>query len=226
MIPSAEAIGIGQPSPLILRNIIATVLDLTVQSWGIISIARSINSKSTEPEIAGTLVGAMISEKKRRQLPFRIVEETGTRSASSIPKPDGRIDIMIIYSNDEDEYFGIECKRINDSSNALTKEYVDEGVKRFVVGKYSPNHSWGAMLGFVIDDKTSHCINRVKKQLTKNKKQIHLKSDWDDEKNFGSIPNLFRTQHHQPKQNNPIAILHLFLSLTDSPKNEVKGFFI
>jgi hypothetical protein len=214
VIPSDKAIGIGQPSPIILRNIIATVLDLTVASWNAVLLKKSITSKNSEPEIARELTVAMIFEKKHRRIGnFRIHDEVVTRSTPSMPKPDGRIDIMITYSNDEDEYFGMECKRIDDGSNALTKEYVDQGVKRFVVGKYSPNHPWGAMLGFVIDGKTSNCINRVKAQLSKHKQQTQMKSGWDVEKSFGIRQNLFRTQHHQPKQENQITILHLFLSI-------------
>ena len=156
----------------------------------------------------------MLIEKKRRRLAtFRIIHEAVTRSESGIPKPDGRIDMMITYSNDEDEFFGMECKRIDDSSNDLTREYVDQGVMRFVVGKYSPNHDWGAMIGFVSDGMLKNCVNRVKKQLDKTKKQTHMKTGWDVEERFRIIQNLFRTQHHQPQQNNQITILHLFLSI-------------
>lgn len=214
MIPSDEAIGIGQPSTYFLRNIITTVLDVTVTGWANVLTAKTLSKTSSETEIAGNLCREMKAEKKRRQLStIRIEEEVGTHSSLNSPKPEGRIDVKIIYSFDEAEYFGMECKRINDETNDLAREYVNHGVTRFVTGSYSPNHSWGAMLGFVIDGKTGNCINRVKSQLSKHKQQTHMKSGWDIEKNFGIRQNLYRTQHHQPKQDNQITILHLFLSI-------------
>src|SRR5690348_324251 len=97
---------------------------------------------------------------------YLIEEEIGTRSGSNPLKPDGRIDIKIIYSFDETEYFGIECKRANDTGNDLAKRHIQKGLMRFVTGKYSPNHDWMAMVGFVIDGKLAESIERIKGFLT------------------------------------------------------------
>ncbi len=66
MIPSAEAIGIGQPSTYFLRNIITTVLDVTVTGWANVLTAKTVRKTSSETEIAGYLCREMKAEKKRR----------------------------------------------------------------------------------------------------------------------------------------------------------------
>jgi len=79
----------------------------------------------------------MRAEKKQRGIAnLRVEEEVGTRSSPGSPKPEGRIDVKVIYSFDEDEYFGIECKRVGGNrARDLAREYVTEGVLRFVGGK-------------------------------------------------------------------------------------------
>ena len=96
MIPSDEAIGIGQPSTYFLRNIITTVLDVTVTGWANVLTAKTLSKTCSETEIAGNLCREMKAEKKRRQLStIRIEEEVGTHSSLNSPKPEGRIDVKL-----------------------------------------------------------------------------------------------------------------------------------
>lgn len=85
----------------------------------------------------------------------------------------GRVDIKV-YSNDifndNKAYYIIECKRI-DGSLDLNKKYIDQGVKRFVDGKYSSYNGRNIMLGFVvkdinIEDNTIIIDNQNKLQLS------------------------------------------------------------
>jgi hypothetical protein len=214
VIPVNDTNAVGQPTLALLRDIIATVLDVTISSWSHLLTRKEVNAKSSEPDIAGRLGGAMIAEKNRRNLKnFRIEEEVGTRSSLNAPRTEGRIDIKIIYSFDEREYFGIECKRVSGKSKALAKKYIDQGVMRFVTGKYSPNHEWGAMLGFVIDGDADGCINLVRSYLTKTHKTNCMMDKWEIVKNFISYQHLYRTSHRQTIYNSPVTILHLFLTI-------------
>ena len=214
MIPLNDLNYTGQPNLTLLRDIIATVLDVTIISWSHLLASKEVNAKSSEPDIAGRLGRAMIAEKNRRNLKnFRIEEEIGTRSALDAPRTEGRIDIKIIYSFDEREYFGIECKRVSGKSKALAKKYVDQGVMRFVTGKYSPNHEWSAMLGFVIDGDVDGCINLVRGCLVKAHKTNCMTGKWATEKNLISYQHLYRTSHRQNIHKSMVTILHLFLTI-------------
>src|SRR5579859_3791581 len=139
MLPLDDLGDVGQGDKQFLRNIIATVLQLVVSSWSNIMERGGIDELSTENDIAGCLGKEMIVVKEQiygRKAPFRIEEESGTRSIENPDKPDGRIDIKIIYSFVESEYFGIECKRVSDKGNDLAKKYVNKGLMRFIAGKY------------------------------------------------------------------------------------------
>ena len=197
------------------KDIISTVFDITIIAWSKVITNRGINIRSTEPVIARYLGRAMTEEKNSRpklKERIRIEEEVGTRSFPNLPKPKGRIDIKIIYSYNENEYFGMECKRVSSTkpNRHLAKDYVREGVERFVEGTYSLGHDYAAMLGFVIDGKINDCIDLICDRLNKYKNDICLKEDWVDEQSFGTTQNIYRTSHLQNGQD-IISILHLFL---------------
>ena len=197
------------------KDIISTVFDITIIAWSKVITNRGINIRSTEPFIARYLGRAMTEEKNSRpklKERIRIEEEVGTRSFPNLPKPKGRIDIKIIYSYNENEYFGMECKRVSSTepNRYLATDYVREGVERFVEGTYSLGHDYAAMLGFVIDGKINDCIDLICDRLNKYKNDICLKEDWVDEQSFGTTQNIYRTSHLQNGQD-IISILHLFL---------------
>ena len=197
------------------KDIMSAVFDITMIAWSKVIASREINISSDEPIIAGYLGKAMTKEKNSRpklKERIRIEEEVGTRSFPNLPKPKGRIDIKIIYSYNENEYFGMECKRVSSTKpdRDLAKDYVLKGVKRFVEGTYSLGHDYAAMLGFVIDGKINDCTDLICDRLNKYKNDICLKEDWVDEQSFGTTQNIYRTSHLQNGQD-IISILHLFL---------------
>ena len=218
MIPLDDSNVFGQSTTTLSIDLIATVLDITIVGWSKVTKNNEVNTDDIENKIAGCLRRAMKKEKDSRpglKHQIRIETEVGTlRSPESI-EPEGRIDIKIIYSFDEAEYFGMECKRISSTkpNRDLATKYVKNGILRFVEEIYSPGHDWGAMLGFVIDKKVNENITLVKERINKYKKDICLDKNWTIEKDFGSISNLYRTSHRQKSHNSLINILHLFLEI-------------
>ena len=206
---------IGSPSLGLDADAIATILDLLYSGWRTVVASGEVDGSSMEPVIAGHLVRDMRAEKKRRGIAnLRIEEEVGTRSSPGSPKPEGRIDVKVIYSFDEDEYFGIECKRLGGRKRRrLAREYVTEGVLRFVAGKYSPGHAWCAMAGFVIDGRVLESVELVSDELHKRRSEVRLDGRWMPEARFGSYDHLYRTAHRQTRPSSRINMLHLFLSL-------------
>lgn len=216
MLPLDESNAIVESNEELLQNIIATVLEIIVVSWSSIVAKNQICTSTSEVDIAGYLVKEMVAEKFRRfgrHSQFRIEEEVGTRSSTNIRKPDGRIDIKIVYSFVETQYFGIECKRINDKGNDLAKKYVSKGLMRFVTGKYSPGHDWMAMIGFVVDGKPSQCIERIRGFLAITRRRTRMKGEWMQRTEFGNYQHLYSTCHYQRGKHSPITVLHLFLTL-------------
>jgi hypothetical protein len=217
MLPLDDSGTVGQPSFINRRDIIATVFDIIQAAWIQVCQKPEINTKSDEDTIAGALHNQMWIEKENRGIkgPPIIVNEAATRRSQSSLKPDGFIDFKMVYSWDMEDYFGIECKRVSSTkpNRHLAKDYVIEGVKRFVEATYSIGHDYAAMLGFVIDGKVNDCIDLICDRLNKYKNDICLKEDWVNELSFGTTQNIYRTRHIQDGQNDLMTILHLFLTV-------------
>ncbi|MEQ8383423.1 MAG: hypothetical protein RH949_13790 [Coleofasciculus sp. A1-SPW-01] len=219
MLPLDESSAVGQATINISVDIIATILNITVVAWSKVITIDEVSPTMLEPKISGYLRRAMTSEKNSRpglKSQLRIEPEVGTLSSSDSVEPEGRIDIKIIYSFDEEEYFGMECKRVSSRTTGkdreLAKKYITEGIVRFVNGIYCPRHGCAAMLGFVIDGNTKGCIDRICDRLEQRKEESCIEECLIEENNFGEYSNLYRTRHRQNKQNSSINLLHLFLS--------------
>lgn len=87
----------------------------------------------------------------------------------------GRADIRVLPTKDEyindEEYYIIECKRL-DSHNTkgttgLIAEYVKNGICRFVSGYYSTYYGCNAMFGFVVEhvDMENDIVNSINSML-------------------------------------------------------------
>ena len=216
MLPLDEPTSYGELAISLPLDIIATVLDITMVGWSYVISSRKVSIRSTETEIAGHLGREMTAEKNRRpglKNQIRIEEEVGTRSSLTSDKPEGRIDIKIIYSFDETEYFGMECKRVTSKNSRLAQKYVDDGIMRFVTGKYSPGHDWAAMVGFVIDGNNNGCINLIRNYLTRKRQETCMEADWVLDTNFGTTPDLYGTSHRQQGRSFLFRLLHLFLAI-------------
>ena len=109
---------------------------------------------------------------------FRFSSETPENYVDN--KPKGRADLQV-YSIDDfrhrDRYFIIECKRV-DGNLTLTREYVDEGIRRFVgkIPKYTSYYRMNCMLGFIVKNsdisKNIDCINQL---LRNDYSDIHVR---------------------------------------------------
>ena len=87
-------------------------------------------------------------------LPFKFIYESPENFANATNTYGGRLDIRAASLNyfsceNNDDYYSIECKRIDGSSN-LNKKYVTQGVVRFVVPpiKYQSFHNKNIMFGY------------------------------------------------------------------------------
>jgi hypothetical protein len=218
VLPLDESNVVGQPIPIFRQDIIVTVLRLIREAWEKLSKKGEILANWDEDTIAGALHNEMWEVKKRFGInsPPRIENESASRKSNKSLKPDGFIDFKMIYAwGTEDDYFGIECKRLSSSTQgkdkSLATNYVNEGVMRFVTGTYCRDHDYAAMIGFVIDGKLTDCVDRVRQRLSKYRQKICMVEDWVIEDNFGLQDDLYRTIHHQHGRNSPFRLLHLFL---------------
>ncbi|MCY7276167.1 MAG: hypothetical protein LH702_21130 [Phormidesmis sp. CAN_BIN44] len=216
MLPLDESNAVGQPTPILRQDIIVTVLLLIREGWMQVCQSGEITVTSDEDTIAGALHNEMWSAKERLGItgPPQIVNEPASRKSGKSLKPDGFIDFKMFYGwGTQEDYFGIECKRISSTGNDryLATEYIKEGIMRFIAGTYSPGHNLAAMVGFVVDGKLVDCMDLIRKRLNKYCQKICMKENWTIENDFGLQNDLYRTVHRQHGQDFLFRLLHLFL---------------
>ncbi|MGO9121292.1 MAG: hypothetical protein ACLQPD_27235 [Desulfomonilaceae bacterium] len=200
----------------VFLNIIRLVLEITVKAWPNV-ILNGIKPTDKENKITNKLRWKMREERKKNYpvLGIRFLREP------QVDRPDGTgeiglIDIFVVPDfGDEEDYFAMECKKITSRNKAKAKEYIAEGVLRFVSGKYSLGHSYAAMIGYVLSGKAELAAKFIEKTLS-DYREHDLDScpewPWQPETRFGNQPNLYSTMHAQENTQNKITLLHLFLA--------------
>jgi hypothetical protein len=205
----------GTTGGLVLEDIITTILDITVKAWPGVIASGKVSAQSGEDEISDELRWQMDAEKRRRNPQPRLRFERETQS--DLPdkgRSIGLIDVYVIYSFEQNEYFAIECKRLADADSALSRYYVTEGVNRFVIGKYSLGHPFGAMVGYVCAGDCATVAGQLEKRIVDFDRAVTAISTewlWRREARFGALPNLYSTKHTQTGIQHEITLLHLFL---------------
>lgn len=113
----------------------------------------------------------------------------------------GRTDIRFLKVKDyegQQVYYTIECKRLDGNSH-LCKEYVDNGIRRFTIGKYPTFLGCNAMLGFLVRAiDLAETINKVNSHLDVTE-HLHIQSGTTSTmvrlESCHSVPNMFLLYH-------------------------------
>ncbi len=198
--------------------IIAAVLRIAAEAWNRVLRDGVLNAthRRDEPAIAGLLRHRMViveREREPREPELKIKPEVGV-TAEDEEIVVGSIDIEVVYSLGDEPDLRVECKRVSgseqDDAKGLAREYVKEGVLRFV-GKYGRGHAWGIMVGFVVDGNVAAAVALLAQYITSYQNEPpHVLRAWGREARLGSHDNLFSTCHRK-QGGSPIELLHLFL---------------
>ena len=148
-----------------------------------------------------------------------------------VPEQDGRSDIKVLTRNcfeDDDAYYIIECKRLNNINTigitGLNAEYIKNGICRFVTGFYSTYNDCCGMFGFVIDKMDIHKntygnINGLMSQTMTNDKGIEVNANVTIpltniiiEKSFCYS---YFSKHKHENENREIVIYHMMFDFSD-----------
>jgi hypothetical protein len=93
----------------------------------------------------------------------------------------GRNDLRFYPQNHYGQtvFFTVECKRLRVRTRAgisqLADKYVEEGVQRFVDGRYSSGLPCGGMVGYVMDNKMSEAFAAVQTAIKSRRKKVRLR---------------------------------------------------
>jgi hypothetical protein len=94
----------------------------------------------------------------------------------------GRNDLRIYPQNHRRQTisFVVECKRLRVGSDSgfkhLADKYVEEGVQRFVDGRYACNLPCGGMLGYVMDNQLDDAFSKVQAEIEARRATLKIKT--------------------------------------------------
>ena len=128
-----------------------------------------------EEHLTGQICKRLRPLRRYREGPLEFHQE------SNLPDMNGRADIRITCGQGIDTDFIVEAKRLflkrpNGLLNSLVAAYTgEEGMMRFVTGKYAPYQQSSAMLGYVYDIDLAEAQKKIASKIDKCKKDLDRK---------------------------------------------------
>lgn len=214
---------IGSPESLAQRLQPAferTILELVVEGFEFWRANNFNRFADTEVAFTAVLIGRMREVQRVRNLPFMTFPEQFEYSpemyaGTAAPNRAPRIDISVWWDRlDEDAYYTIECKRL--TPGHLAKEYVNEGMIRFVSGKYAVATSAAAMIGYAIAHAPEDLLEPVNEHVRQH-------ADLTDDDLLApaapirALTTVYKSRHLRGTSRVEIHITHLFLDVRGRP---------
>ena len=124
------------------------------------------------------------------------------------------IDIAMIMDNDRSRYLAYECKKLNVWREGVRRSqagrYVDDGMMRFVTGKYAKGLPVACMIGYAMDGDLSFAYARIKATIGQNRSALRLQDGPTEEPSLNAMTR-FVTAHE--RNGDGIELRHALLPL-------------
>lgn len=131
-------------------------------------ITSTMDEDSITVEWYAKIYDRWTSENRASQVNIRLIPYTQYPD-DTLKKKRGKapaIDFCFRAWNKSEGYFGAECKRLRSDQAVLIQEYVDNGVKRYIEGKYGSKSTVSAMVGYVQEGTISDIVDMLKPVMT------------------------------------------------------------
>jgi hypothetical protein len=197
------------------EDLLHQLLDLVIKSW--VTFPKP-SSYDLEVPITKSFVVHLRRNQNRSTHLFRIDWESTVLNEKGVQK--GRIDIRFTHGYSPSEYFSCECKLLNKIDengkwSSLAGEYIDEGMMRYIDGKYSGGDN-GGMIGYVMDGHTDKAVQSINNAIEQRKANLKIEGG-DGLKNSSIRPQCLQTKETLHLINNKRFIVHhIFLPVTNS----------
>ncbi|QYX32446.1 hypothetical protein [Sphaerospermopsis torques-reginae] len=195
-------------------DLIPDILDLVLSAW---EVFRKPKIDDHEVPITKRFRATLRQQRDLVRLPVRIDREIPEDDSEGNEK--GRIDLVFtsVQRISEDVYFSFECKRLNIVSNngkreSLAKDYVVDGMMRYITSQYASGLLSGGMIGYIMNSDSKTAIKAVDKAIYTRCKELRISPP------KGLCESSIRENHAQIKETKHIlprqfVIHHLFLPL-------------
>lgn len=118
-----------------------------------------------------------------------------------MPEITGRADIRFSCGRGIETYFPVEAKRLyvtypKGAKASLVKDYVSDGMMRYVTGQYASKMAVGAMLGYVCDSTVPVAKKALSAAVDKEAANLRLaKSGTWQTSSIAVTPSVYETRH-------------------------------
>ena len=197
----------------------AAILQILEAGWERVSGAPDVHAGAGEVEITERLRDGMRAALAAKTAGWcrkmTVLQGTESRSSPDVPRPDGRTDLPIFFTDVREEYDEhdpqaiVECKRIAGSRADLCRQYVVAGIDRFADGKYAGNHAAGFLAGYLLSGNAAEAAAGVNRYLTGQERgPEHLRRS-----TLGDTPWARSSRHPRRALAEPITLHHAFFRL-------------
>ena len=98
-----------------------------------------------------------------------------------VAKIDGRIDFKVKFQRqvgNYDDYFGVECKRVDAMDNGLLRYYVGSGVGKFADEIYGSGHPIGMLVGYLMAPPINTTLDRLRRRMERSRHRFGPWTNW------------------------------------------------
>lgn len=182
-------------------------------------VQDKVQLPNDENKIRNILVNQFINDSKiKRQLEIAYFIFPEVPETESIGRTDIRIQKPDSYYNQNEAYYIIECKRLNNKArrgtSGLNAEYISEGIYRFTSNYYKSQYGVNALIGFIVEpmdihQNTSDINLLMQKHFPEANTKIVLTQEYfipNFEYHYGSI--------HQKEGFNELRLYHLMFDFS------------
>lgn len=131
---------------------------------------------------------------------------------SWLPDLESRADIRFSCGKGIETYFIFEAKRLyvtfsKGKLESLVPKYINDGMMRFISGRYAPQQESSAMLAYVYDKDVVDAQQEISKKIKTAAKELFLKNAFNNSA-LPVAPSIHETQHTLPSKT--FTIYHIF----------------
>lgn len=198
------------------RGFAGEVMQLMLETWDAFSLHREVRWEERITALFAMAIEDAYVAQNRSWFVFPEVPVTDPTFGTQT----GRNDLRFYHRDIPGQriFFTVECKRLHVTTASgfrhLADKYVEEGLQRFVDGKYSAGLPCGGMLGYVIDNRVSEAFAKVCEEISVRRTSLHMK-----EQNSLKHPSSILRAHaasadtfHQ-RSGNEFAVYHLLVGV-------------
>ena len=122
-------------------------------------------------------------------------------------------------------FFAVECKRLRVTTGSgfkhLADKYVEDGMRRFVDGKYASNLPCGGMLGYVMDNRLDEAFAKVQGEIEARRTTLKLKAKDSLRTPSSTVPRYrWSADSFHERNADKLCIHHLLVGISPPPPRQ------